>query len=221
MYGLVNMRKITKTLVTAGVLTAVAIGLSGGVAAADRPFGLGTLATAEQVAGWDIDVRPDGKDAPIGSGTAADGEEIYAERCAGCHGDFGEGVDRWPVLAGGHGSLVSADPVKTVGSYWPYASTVYDYVYRAMPFGEAQSLTHDETYQVVAYILYMNDVIDDEFELSNKTIGTVKMPNRDGFMLPDPRPDGQPTGAPCMTDCKVSTKIIGRARIIDVTPDKQ
>ena len=111
--------------------------------------------------------------------------------------------------------------MKTVGSYWPYASTVYDYVYRAMPFGEAQSLTHDETYQVVAYILNMSDVIDDEFVLSNETIASVKMPNRNGFMMPDPRPDGQLASAPCMQNCEVPTKIIGRARIIDVTPVKQ
>ena len=221
MYGLVKTRRFTKTSVTTSVFAGFAIALSGTAIAAERPFGLGALATAEQIAGWDIDVRPDGKGAPIGSGTAADGEEVYAERCAGCHGDFGEGVDRWPILAGGLGSLVTADPVKTVGSYWPYASTVYDYVYRAMPFGEAQSLTHDETYQVVAYILNMSDVIDDEFVLSNETIGSVKMPNQSGFMLPDPRPDGQLASAPCMQTCEVSTKIIGRARIIDVTPDKQ
>ena len=221
MYGLVKTRRFTKTSVTTSVFAGFAIALSGTAIAAERPFGLGTLATAEQIAGWDIDVRPDGKGAPIGSGTAADGEEVYAERCAGCHGDFGEGVDRWPILAGGLGSLVTAYPVKTVGSYWPYASTVYDYVYRAMPFGEAQSLTHDETYQVVAYILNMSDVIDDEFVLSNETIGSVKMPNQSGFMLPDPRPDGQLASAPCMQTCEVSTKIIGRARIIDVTPDKQ
>ena len=221
MYGLVKTRRFTKTSVTTSVFAGFAIALSGAAIAAERPFGLGTLATAEQIAGWDIDVRPDGKGAPIGSGTAANGEEVYAERCAGCHGDFGEGVDRWPILAGGLGSLVTADPVKTVGSYWPYASTVYDYVYRAMPFGEAQSLTHDETYQVVAYILNMSDVIDDEFVLSNETIGSVKMPNQSGFMLPDPRPDGQLASAPCMQTCEVSTKIIGRARIIDVTPDKQ
>lgn len=221
MYGLVKTRHFTKTLVTTSVFAGFAIALCGTAIAAERPFSLGILATAEQIAGWDIDVRPDGKGAPIGSGTAADGEEIYAERCAGCHGDFGEGVDRWPILAGGLGSLVTADPVKTVGSYWPYASTVYDYVYRAMPFGEAQSLTHDETYQVVAYILNMSDVIDDEFVLSNETIGSVKMPNQSGFMLPDPRPDGQLASAPCMQTCEVSTKIIGRARIIDVTPDKQ
>ncbi len=221
MYGLVNMRHVAKTLVTTGVFAGFAMALPGTATAAERPFGLGTLATAEQIAGWDIDVRPDGKGAPIGSGTAADGEEIYAERCASCHGDFGEGVDRWPILAGGLGSLITDDPVKTVGSYWPYASTVYDYVYRAMPFGEAQSLTHDETYQVVAYILYMSDVIDDEFVLSNETIGSVKMPNQNGFMLPDPRPDGQLASAPCMQNCEVPTKIIGRARIIDVTPDKE
>jgi mono/diheme cytochrome c family protein len=215
------MRHVAKTLVTTGVVAGFAMALSGTATAAERPFGLGALATAEQIAGWDIDVRPDGKGAPIGSGTAADGEEIYAERCASCHGDFGEGVDRWPILAGGLGSLITDDPVKTVGSYWPYASTVYDYVYRAMPFGEAQSLTHDETYQVVAYILYMSDVIDDEFVLSNETIGSVKMPNQNGFMLPDPRPDGQLASAPCMQNCEVPTKIIGRARIIDVTPDKE
>ena len=165
--------------------------------------------------------KPSIEDRPIRPREVSDFNTLFSSRCAGCHGDFGEGVDRWPVLAGGLGSLVTADPVKTVGSYWPYASTVYDYVYRAMPFGEAQSLTHDETYQVVAYILYMNDVIDDEFALSNETIGSVKMPNQNGFMLPDPRPDGQLASAPCMQNCEVSTKIIGRARIIDVTPDKQ
>ena len=220
MFGLVKMRHVAKTMVYTGVVAGFVMALSGTAVAAERPFNLGTLATAEQIAGWDIDVRPDGKGAPIGSGTAADGEEVYAERCGGCHGDFGEGIDRWPILAGGLGSLVTDDPVKTVGSYWPYASTVYDYVYRAMPFGEAQSLTHDETYQVVAYILNMSDVIDDEFVLSNETIGSVKMPNVNGFMLPDPRPDGQLASAPCMQNCEVPTNIIGRARIIDVTPDK-
>ena len=220
MFGLVKKRHVAKTMVYTGVVAGFVMALSGTALAAERPFNLGTLATAEQIAGWDIDVRPDGKGAPIGSGTAADGEEVYAERCGGCHGDFGEGIDRWPILAGGLGSLVTDDPVKTVGSYWPYASTVYDYVYRAMPFGEAQSLTHDETYQVVAYILNMSDVIDDEFVLSNETIASVKMPNQNGFMMPDPRPDGQLASAPCMQNCEVPTKIIGRARIIDVTPDK-
>ena len=190
--------------------------------AEERPFNLGQLATAEQVAGWDIDVRPDGLGAPVGAGNAFDGEEVYADRCASCHGDFGEAVDRWPVLVGGEGTLNGHDPVKTTGSYWPYASTMFDYIYRAMPFGEAQSLTHDETYQIVAYLLYMNDIIDDEFEVSQENIGMIEMPNKDGFMMPDPRPDAQPiSGVACMKNCDVPTKVIGKARDIDVTPENE
>lgn len=190
--------------------------------ASERVFNLGALATPEEVAGWDIDVRPDGLGAPVGSGNAYDGEEVYLDRCAACHGDFGEGVDAWPVLAGGTGTLDSHDPVKTTGSYWPYASTMYDYIYRAMPFGEAQSLSHDETYQVVAYLLYMNDIIDDEYEVSHENIGSIEMPNQNGFVLPDPRPDVQITDAnPCMSNCMVPTQIIGKARDIDVTPESE
>ena len=211
---------IKKGLIASALLLPVIV--SSSVSAEQRPFGLGQIATAEQVAGWDIDVRPDGLGAPVGTGNAMDGEEIYAERCSACHGDFGEAVDNWPVLVGGAGTLTSHDPVKTTGSYWPYASTMYDYIYRAMPFGEAQSLSHDETYQIVAYLLYMNDIIDDEFEVNQDTIGTIEMPNRDGFMLPDPRPDGQPvSGIACMKDCDLPTKIIGKARDINVTPEDE
>ena len=189
---------------------------------AERPFNLGKIATAEEVAGWDIDVRPDGLGAPVGTGNAIDGEEVYADLCAACHGDFGEGIDRWPELVGGEGSLNTHDPIKTTGSYWPYASTLYDYIYRAMPFGEAQSLSHDETYQIVAFLLYMSDIIEDDFDLSHANIGTIEMPNRDGFFMPDPRPDAQPPDAePCMTNCNVATNIIGRARDIDVTPESE
>ena len=190
--------------------------------ASDRPFNLGKIATAEEVAGWDIDVRPDGLGAPIGMGNAIDGEEVYADLCAACHGDFGEGVDRWPELVGGEGSLGTHDPLKTTGSYWPYASTLYDYVYRAMPFGESQSLSYDETYQIVAFLLYMNDIIEDDFDVSQENIGTIEMPNRDGFFMPDPRPDAQAVNVePCMTNCNVATNIIGRARDIDVTPESE
>ena len=189
---------------------------------ADRPFNLGKIATAEEVAGWDIDVRPDGLGAPVGMGNAIDGEEVYADLCAACHGDFGEGVDRWPELVGGEGSLGTHDPLKTTGSYWPYASTLYDYVYRAMPFGESQSLSYDETYQIVAFLLYMNDIIEDDFDVSQENIGTIEMPNRDGFFMPDPRPDAQAVNVePCMTNCNVATNIIGRARDIDVTPESE
>ena len=218
MSGLVKVPKIS---LLATALLALLL-LASQVVAEERPFNLGQLATAEQVAGWDIDVRPDGLGAPVGAGNAFDGEEVYAERCASCHGDFGEAVDNWPVLVGGEGTLNGHDPVKTTGSYWPYASTMYDYIYRAMPFGEAQSLTHDETYQIVAYLLYMNDIIDDEFELNQENIGTIEMPNRDGFMMPDPRPDAQPiSGVACMKNCDVPTNVIGKARDIDVTPENE
>ena len=188
--------------------------------ASDRAFNLGSIATSQQVKGWDIDVRPDGVGAPIGSGTAFDGEEVFAEQCASCHGDFGEGVDRWPELVGGDGTLNTHDPLKTTGSYWPYASTIFDYIYRAMPFGASQSLSYDETYQIVAYLLYMNDIIDDDFVLSDQNIGSIKMPNQDGFLLPDPRPDvSNSNGNHCMENCNVPVKINGSAKDIDVTPE--
>ena len=188
--------------------------------ASDRTFNLGKLASKEEIAGWDIDVRPDGLGAPVGSGNAVIGEDIYTDQCAACHGDFGEGVDRWPALIGGEDSLNTHDPEKTTGSYWPYASTIYDYIYRAMPFGVAQSLSHDETYQIVAYLLYMNDIIEEDFVLSEKNIGNIKMTNRDGFFFPDPRPDvSNSDRPPCMSNCNVSTKIVGKARDIDVTPE--
>ena len=190
--------------------------------AKERKFNLGKIATKTEIAGWDIDVRPDGLGAPIGSGSAIIGEEVYAEQCASCHGDFGEGLDRWPELVGGEDSLDTHDPVKTTGSYWPYASTMYDYIYRAMPFGVAQSLTHDETYQVVAYLLYMNEIIEEDFILNDKNIGKIKMPNVEGFIMPDPRPDiANISGKPCMKNCNSPTKIIGKARDIDVTPEEE
>ena len=191
--------------------------------AENRKYNIGKLATKIEVAGWDIDVRPDGVGAPKGSGNAIDGEEIYVNRCAACHGDFGEGVDRWPALVGGDGTLASHDPEKTTGSYWPYASTIFDYVYRSMPFGEAQTLTHDETYKLVAYLLNMNEIIDEDYVLSEKNIGKIKMPNASGFLLPDPRPDvtKYKDGQPCMKNCNVPVKIIGKARDIDVTPDDE
>ena len=190
--------------------------------AEERKFYLGKIATKTEIAGWDIDVRPDGLGAPLASGNAIKGEEVCAEQCASCHGDFGEGIDRWPELVGGEDSLDTHDPVKTTGSYWPYASTMYDYIYRAMPFGVAQSLTHDETYQVVAYLLYMNEIIDEDFVLNDKNIGKIKMPNVEGFLMPDPRPDiANVNGNPCMQNCNIPTKIIGKARDIDVTPEEE
>lgn len=203
---------LPKALLAAGLL---AIG-SLSVQADD----LGRIATSEEIAAWDIDVRPDGKGLPAGQGSVADGEAIFAERCAACHGDFAEGVDRWPVLSGGFDSLTSDRPVKTIGSYWPYLSTVWDYIYRAMPFGEAQSLTPDEVYATTAFLLYANDLVDDEFVLSKENFLTVRLPNEANF-IEDNRPD-TPTladGEPCMTNCKTGVKVTMRARVLDVTPD--
>ena len=204
-------------------LIMISLSISFSSHAENRKYNIGKLATKIEIAGWDIDVRPDGVGAPKGSGNAIDGEEIYVNRCASCHGDFGEGVDRWPALVGGDGTLASHDPEKTTGSYWPYASTIFDYVYRSMPFGEAQTLTHDETYKLVAYLLNMNEIIDEDFVLSEKNIGKIKMPNASGFSLPDPRPDvtKYKDGQPCMKNCNVPVKIIGKARDIDVTPDDE
>ncbi len=199
---------------------AVIIAATASSAVAGGKFGLGRVAHPEEIKAWDIDVRPDGQGLPKGSGNAVDGEEIFAEKCAACHGDFAEGVDRWPVLAGGLDTLNTEDPVKTVGSYWPYLSTAYDYIYRAMPYGEAQSLEPDEVYSIIAYILYMNDLIDDEFELSDTSFTTVRLPNEKNF-IQDARPD-TPTlkqGEPCMSDCKPEVKVTMRARVLDVTPD--
>jgi S-disulfanyl-L-cysteine oxidoreductase SoxD len=187
-----------------------------GTAAAEAPFGLGRVAAPEEIAGWDIDVRPDGVGAPPGSGSVRDGEDIYMQRCASCHGDFGEAFGRWPALMGGDGSLASNEPDKTVGSYWPYASTLFDYIYRAMPFGDAQSLTHDETYAVTAYVLYLNFLVDEDFVLTDENLADIEMPNVDGFYVME-EPEFPPH-EPCMQDCKDEVRVVGRAQVLDVTP---
>jgi cytochrome c len=204
------------------VLLVSACLISTAAVAGDGKLLLGRPATPEEVKAWDIDIRPDGQGLPVGKGTVSDGEQIYVEQCAVCHGDFGEGVDRWPVLAGGKGTLTSDNPVKTVGSYWPYLSTVYDYIKRAMPFGNAQSLSDDDIYALTAYILYLNDVVSDEsFELSDKNFDSIKLPNVENFVS-DGRPDTPTlsTKEPCMSDCKAEVKITGKARVLDVTPDE-
>ncbi|MFT5508547.1 MAG: mono/diheme cytochrome c family protein [Hyphomicrobiaceae bacterium] len=193
-----------------------------GISAANAgKYNLGRKALPEEIKAWNTDVRPDGQGLPKGQGKVSDGETIYNEQCAACHGDFGEGKDRWPVLVGGKDTLKSDDPVKTIGSYWPYTSTIFDYVRRSMPFGNAQSLSANETYALTAYLLYMNEIIDDEkFVLSDKNFTSVRLPNEKNFTK-DVRPD-TPTQAqqkPCMKNCKTEVKITGRARVLDVTPD--
>lgn len=187
-----------------------------------EPLGLGREALPEEIAAWDVNVMPDGTGLPEGSGDVWTGEEVFIEKCAACHGDFAEGLGNWPALAGGMNTLDRKDPVKTVGSYWPYLSTLWDYVHRSMPFGQAQTLTADETYAISAYILYSNSLVDDDFELSKDSFGEVKMTNADGFIVDD-RPETeypQFTAEPCMSDCKPSVEITMRASVLDVTPSE-
>ena len=186
---------------------------------------LGRTPTVAEIAAWDIDVRPDGAGLPPGRGTVAEGEVLYLERCAVCHGEFGEGLDRWPVLAGGQGSLTDERPEKTIGPYWPYLSTVFDYVRRAMPFGDARSLSDDEVYAITAYLLYLNDIVTDtSFELSRENFTTVQLPNEKGFIADDrlQEPHNVDGGEPCMKDClPTPATIVMRARVLDVTPEAE
>lgn len=178
------------------------------------PGDYGSPVSAEQIAAWNIDVRPDGRGLPPGSGSALDGESPYQNKCAICHGEFGEGVDRYRALAGGEGTLADEDPIRTVGSYWPYATTLWDYINRAMPFGDAQSLSADEVYAITAYVLWLNEIIADDLVLDANTLPAVMMPNRDGFVAPDPRPDV--TNVPCMRDCGEPPRITSRASASDL-----
>jgi len=170
---------------------------------AARNYGIGQAVSAELIAGWDIDVRPDGQGAPPGRGSVKDGEKVYLDKCAACHGEFGESAGRWPQIAQGKGTLASHDPVKTVGSYFPYLSSVFDYIRRAMPFGDAESLSNDELYAVTAYVLSLNDIVDEKFVLSKDTWGNVDAEpgwllrrrsgeNREGLLETKPLHEGLP-----------------------------
>lgn len=148
--------------------------------------GLGQIATPAQIAGWDISVAPDGTGLPSGSGNAATGTLVYEQKCQSCHGAKGAGQpnDR---LVGGHGTLASKAPVRTIGSYWPYATTVFDYVRRAMPYMQPQSLTSDDVYAVTAYLLHQNGIIGETDEMNAQTLPKVTMPNRDNFIIVYPK----------------------------------
>ena len=186
-------------------------------------YGLGREALPEEIAAWDVKIMPDGRGLPEGSGDVWTGDEVFAEHCAVCHGDFAEGIGNWPKLAGGQGTLDRKDPLKTVGSYWPHLSTVWDYVNRSMPFGNAQSLTPDDVYAITAYILYSNNLVEDDFVLSHENFAEFEMPNADGFIVDD-RAETEYAiwhGEPCMENCKESVEITMRAAVLDVTPDEE
>jgi cytochrome c len=201
-----------------------AIGLavaSGAMAMAAEPghYGFGKPATPAEIAGWDIDVRgDDGKGLPPGKGDVQHGADVFADQCAACHGTFGEGEGRYPKLVGGKGTLKADRPEPTVGSYWPFAPTLWDYIDRAMPFPAPHSLSADDVYALTAYILNLNDIVGSDFVADRDSLPKVKMPNHDHFVWTDPRPDT--ADKPCMSACvkPADIKISSSAETQNLTP---
>lgn len=164
----------------------------GEIDVANLKFGVGQPATPEMIDPINIEVSPDGVGAPSGSGTYAEGEELYALHCVACHGGDLEGNSDLgaPRLIGGRDTLDTESPVKTVESYWPHASTLFDYTHRAMPMNAPGSLTADEVYAISAYVLGRAGIVGEDFEMDADSFAEIEMPNVDGF-VPDPRPDTQ------------------------------
>ena len=171
-----NARRAVLLLISAGTLAA---------AAAQEGPDLGETPSPELIAAWDISIEPNGAGLPPGSGTAIEGAPLYAVNCIACHGPGGEGSlnDR---LVGGHGTIGTDSATKTIGSYWPYATTIFDYIRRAMPYLQPQSLSDDETYALTAYLLYLNEIIAEDEIMNAETLPAVEMPNVGNFVLAYP-----------------------------------
>ncbi|QAU45821.1 c-type cytochrome [Bradyrhizobium guangzhouense] len=170
-----------------GAVLAILFCASASTGRAQTPYGIGRPATAAEIAGWNIDIGRDGSNLPKGSGSVRRGREVFAQQCASCHGDGGEGGvgDR---LVGGQGTIGTPKPIRTVGSYWPYAPTLFDYIRRAMPQNAPQSLSDEDVYAVSAYILNLNGLVGADATLDARSLAAIKMPNRDKF-VGDARPD--------------------------------
>jgi cytochrome c len=165
-----------------------AILITAGALLAQSPkYGVGHTPSPDEVRQFGISIGPDGNGLPDGSGTAAAAKETYANRCAKCHGANGEGRDS-VALAGGQGTLKSPKPLKTVGSFWPYATTLWDYIHRAMPFDRPATLTNEQVYSLTAYVLFLNGIVSENAVIDARALPKIEMPNRHGF-VPDPRPD--------------------------------
>ncbi len=205
----------------AWTLATVAAGLAAGVSAQEPQhapgyYGYGTAPTPAQIAGWAIAARPDGQGLPPGQGNVDHGAEVYADQCAACHGTFGEGEGRYPKLTGG--SLEGDRPEPTVGTYWPYATTLFDYINRAMPFPSPHALSADDVYAITAYVLSVNNIVDANFVADRNSLPKVKMPNRGAFIWQDPRPDT--ADKDCMKNCRdpKTVRIESTAEGKDLTP---
>lgn len=162
-----------------------------GPALAGEQYGIGRAPTAQEIAGWNIDVAPDGAGLPPGHGSVQEGAQLFARSCAACHGADGKGGDGAPVprLVGGEGTLASAKPVRTVGSYWPFATTLFDYINRAMPLGAAQTLSADQVYAVSAFVLNLNGIVPADTTLDARSLAAITMPNRNGFARTPDQPN--------------------------------
>jgi S-disulfanyl-L-cysteine oxidoreductase SoxD len=188
-----------RTFTARAALVAVVIAIGQDAMAEDGArFDIGQPVSEAALRKWNIDVAPDGTGLPPGQGSVREGKAIYETKCIACHNAEGQGqpMDR---LAGGQGTLQSAKPVKTVGSYWPYATTVFDYVRRAMPLDSPQSLSPDEVYALTAYLLHLNGIVDSGATMNAETLPKVRMPNHGAFR-PDPRPDV--SNAACRRNCR-------------------
>ena len=156
------------------------------LAAQSPTYGVGRPPTPDEIRALGSAIAPDGGGLPEGSGTVATGRAVFAAQCSRCHGPSGEG-NVGPVLVGGQGTLATARPLKTIGSYWPYATTIFDYIRRAMPFQAPESLTNDQVYALTAYLLAENGIIQAGDTMNAQTLPQVKMPNRDGFIMAYPK----------------------------------
>ena len=210
---------VSKFLSSAALVAIV--GLIGGsaVASAAQKYGLGKPISEARIAPWDIDVNGQtGAGLPPGHGSVDEGAKIWEAKCASCHGVFGEGAGKFPAIAGGKGTLKDERPEKTVGSYWPYAPTLFDYIRRAMPFPAPQTLSNDEVYALTAYVLNLNDVVPASAVMDAKSLAAVKMPNRDGFI----KAEWDTKNVACMSNCKPApVKITSDLVSLHVTPDER
>jgi cytochrome c551/c552/cytochrome c5 len=201
------MSRCSSVATRLAVVAAFAIAVSSVVAA---PYGFGKPATPQEVAGWDIDVRPDGTGLPPGRGSVAQGQAIFDEKCASCHGTFGESNSTMQI-AGGVGSLASDQPVRTTGSKLNHATTLWDYINRAMPFGAPQTLQPDEVYALTAYVLNLNDIVPADTVLDRESLPKLRMPNRDGFTTDHGfmRANGKPDthNVACMRNCVTTIRL--------------
>ena len=186
MFSSGNARRMGRLALAAVCFCAVAMAQS-------QKYKVGRAPTAEEIKTWSISVMPDGTGLPEGKGSAVEGKDVYSRRCSECHGNELQGGDA-EALVGGKGTLATPKPLKTVGSYWPHATTQFDYTNRAMPFDTPGMLTNDQLYAVVAFVLFKNGIVEETDEMNAETLPKVKMPNVDGFVK-DTRPDVGPTAS--------------------------